>query len=161
MINETYKDLYNVVPLSDEQIDFYVKQYFSVVNPDFVKIVLDKNDRLAAFSIGFPSLAKTLQKTKGKLLPLGFIRLLKALKVNNSVDMLLVAVRPDLQGKGVNSLLMESHGRSMLEKRYQSSSFDPQLENNLKVRSQWKHFTGQQIKSVAAISRIFRLNNSE
>ena len=68
MINEAYRDLY-VVPLTDEQVDFYVKQYFSVANPDFVKIVVDKDNRMVVFGIGFPSLAKTLQKTKGKLCP--------------------------------------------------------------------------------------------
>lgn len=146
MINEAYKDLYNVVPLSDEQVEFYIKQYFGVANPDFIKIVLDKNDRLAAFGIGFPSLAKTLQKTKGKLLPLGFIRLIKALKVNNSVDMVLVAVRPDLQGKGVNSILMKAMTEACWKNGIKIAHLNPQLENNLKVRSQWKHFTGQQNK---------------
>jgi GNAT superfamily N-acetyltransferase len=145
-INEAYKDLYNVVPLNDEQVEFYVKQYFSVVNPDFVNIVLDKDDKLAAFSLGFPSLAKTLQKTKGKLLPLGFIRMLRALRVNNSVDLLLVAVRPDLQGKGVNSLLMKAMAEACWKNGIKVAHLNPQLESNLKVRSQWKHFTGQQHK---------------
>lgn len=146
MINEAYKDLYNVVPLTDEQVDFYIKQYFSVANPDFIKLVLDKDDKLAAFGIGFPSLAKTLQKTKGKLLPIGFIRLIKALKVNNSVDMVLVAVRPDLQGKGVNSLLMKAMAEACWKNGIKIAHLNPQLENNLKVRSQWKHFSGQQNK---------------
>lgn len=146
MINEAYKDLYNVVPLTDEQVDFYVKQYFSVANPDFVKIVVDKDNRMAAFGIGFPSLAKTLQKTKGKLLPLGFIRLLKALKVNESVDMVLVAVRPDLQGKGVNSLLMTAMAEACWKNGIKVAHLNPQLENNLKVRTQWKHFPSSQNK---------------
>ena len=146
LLNEAYRDLYNVVPLSDEQIDFFIKQYFSVVNPDYVNIVLDSNDSLVAFSIGFPSLAKTLQKTKGKLLPLGFIRMIRALKVNNSVDMLLIAVRPDLQGKGVNSLLMKAMTEACLRNGVKVAHLNPQLEDNRKVRSQWKRFTGQQNK---------------
>lgn len=147
LLNEAYRDLYNVVPLSDEQIDFFIKQYFSVVNPDYVNIVLDSNDSLVAFSIGFPSLAKTLQKTKGKLLPLGFIRMIRALKVNNSVDMLLIAVRPDLQGKGVNSLLMKAMTEACLRNGVKVAHLNPQLEDNRKVRSQWKRFTGQQNKT--------------
>ncbi|MDD2502397.1 MAG: GNAT family N-acetyltransferase [Clostridia bacterium] len=146
LINQTYRDLYNVVPLSDEQVEFFTKQYFSVVNPDYINIVLDENDRLAAFSIGFPSLAETLQKTKGKLLPLGFIRILRALKVNNSVDMLLIAVRPDLQGKGVNSLLMKAMTEACWKNGVKVAHLNPQLEDNRRVRSQWKRFTGQQNK---------------
>ncbi len=146
MINETYKHLYNVVPLTEEQVEFYVKQYFSVINPDYVSIVVDKDDKLAAFSLGFPSLAKVLQKTKGKLFPLGFIRILKALKVNSSVDLLLIAVRPDLQSKGVNSLLMKHMAEACWKNGIRIAHCNPQLENNLRVRSQWKRFTGQQNK---------------
>ena len=146
LINEAYSDLYNVVPLSDEQVEFFTKQYFSVVNPDYINLVLDESDQLAAFSIGFPSLAKSLQKTKGKLLPLGFIRLLRALKVNNSVDMLLIAVRPDLQGKGVNSLLFKAMAEACWKNGVKVAHLNPQLEDNRKVRSQWKRFTGQQNK---------------
>ena len=71
--------------------------------------------------------------------------MLRALRVNNSVDLLLVAVRPDLQGKGVNSLLMKAMA-SLLENGIKVAHLNPQLESNLKVRSQWKHFTGQQHK---------------
>ncbi|HHY81777.1 MAG TPA: GNAT family N-acetyltransferase [Clostridiales bacterium] len=156
MINEAYKDLYNVVPLSDEQVDFYVKQYFSIVNPDYIKIVLDKDDRLAAFGIGFPSLAEALKRTKGKLFPLGFVRLLKAMKVNNSVDLLLVAVRPDLQGKGVNALLMKAMAEACWKNGIKIAHCNPQLENNLKVRSQWKHFTGQQNKKRRCYYKDFK-----
>jgi GNAT superfamily N-acetyltransferase len=156
LINEAYKDLYNVVPLTDEQVDFYIKQYFSVVNPDYVTIVLDKDDRLAAFSLGFPSLAEVLQKTRGKLFPLGFLRILKALKVNTSVDMLLVAVRPDLQNKGVNSLLMKAMAEACWKNGVKVAHCNPQLESNLKVRSQWKHFTGQQNKKRRCYFKEFR-----
>ena len=146
MINETYEALYNVVPLSDEQIEFYVKQYISSINPEFLKIVVDCNDNLAAFGIGIPSLAKALQKTKGQLFPFGFMKILKALKVNDSVDLLLVAVRPDLQGKGVNSLLMKSMAESCWKYGIKQANCNPQLESNLKVQAQWKHFTGKQNK---------------
>jgi len=146
LINETYKHLYNVVPLSDEQVKFYIQQYFSVINPDYVNIVLDKEDKLAAFSLGFPSMSKVMQKTKGKLFPLGFIRMLRALKVNNSVDMLLIAVRPDLQSKGVNSLLMKAMAEACWKNGVKIAHCNPQLESNKRVRQQWKHFPSQQNK---------------
>jgi len=161
MINEAYKNLYNVVPLSDEQVEFYTKQYFSVVNPDYVKIVLDKDDRLAAFGIGFPSLAEALQKTKGKLFPLGFVRLLKAMKVNNSVDLILVAVRPDLQGKGVNALLMKAMAEACWKNGVKIAHCNPQLESNIKVRSQWKYFPGQQNKKRRCYIKEFQAQQTK
>ena len=55
-----------------------------------------------------PSLAEALQKSHGRLLPLGWFYLLKALFMKRRakmLDLLLVAVKPEYQNKGVNALL--------------------------------------------------------
>jgi len=146
LINVAYKDLYNVVPLTEAQIEFYIKQYFSSINPDFIKLVVDKDGKLAAFGIGIPSLGKALIETRGKLVPFGFLKLLKALKKNDSVDLLLVAVRPDMQNKGVNSLLMTSFAEACWKNGIKTAYCNPELETNFKVQGQWKHFPTTQHK---------------
>ena len=80
LINETYKDLYGFVELTDRQIDFYVKQYFSFIRPEYVPIVLDEHNKLAAFGITMPSLNNALKKINGKLFPFGFIHILREMK---------------------------------------------------------------------------------
>ncbi|HZK34836.1 MAG TPA: GNAT family N-acetyltransferase [Bacillota bacterium] len=146
LLNEAYKNLYSVVALSKAQIDFYIKQYFSSINPDFVKIILDKDGELAAFGIGIPSLGQALIEAKGKLVPFGFLKLLKALKKNDSVDLLLVAVRPDMQNKGVNSLLMTSMAEACWKNGITTAYCNPELESNHKVQGQWKYFDTTQHK---------------
>ena len=74
--------------------------------------------------------------------------------------MVLVAVRPDLQGKGVNSLLMKAMAEARWKNGIKIAHLNPQLENNLKVRSQWKHFGGK-IRNVAATTRNFRLSRQK
>ncbi len=83
LINNAFKELYEYTPLNDKQIKRYTKQYITILDPDFVKFVLNEKDQLVAYVLGFPSLAKALRKTKGRLFPLGIFYLLKALKKTN------------------------------------------------------------------------------
>ena len=106
VLNESYKGLYGVFPLTEKQIDMYINQYFRLVRHEYISVILDREGRVAAFGVTIPSLAKALRKSWGRLFPFGFIHLLRALRKNDTVDLCLIAVRPDLQGKGVNALLM-------------------------------------------------------
>jgi GNAT superfamily N-acetyltransferase len=140
LINTAYSDLYGVVPLTQRQIDYYTKQYFSFITADFVSLILDKDDKLAAFGITMPSLSKALQRSGGRLFPFGFLHLLKAMRKNNTADLLMVAIRKDLQGKGVNSLLMCETLKSYIRNGIQFAETNHELEDNKKVQSLWEHF---------------------
>ncbi|MBE0529153.1 MAG: hypothetical protein IH629_08140, partial [Thermoleophilia bacterium] len=89
LLQEAYEHLYGVTPLSRKQMDAYIKQYFGFISPDFVPIVVDAKDNLVAFGITLPSLSLALQKGKGRLLPFGFIHLLRALRHNDKGDLYL------------------------------------------------------------------------
>lgn len=146
LINQAYKELYGVVPLSEAQIKAYTKQYFGFINPDFVKIILDRDGQIAAFGVTMPSLSRALQKSGGRLFPLGFIHILKAMKKNDTLDLYLVAVRPDLQGKGVNSFLLTEITRAAIKHGVVKAETNPELEFNSKVQSQWKYYESRQHK---------------
>ena len=87
-----------------------------------------------------PSLAVALQKAKGKLFPFGWWHLLKALKVKRSkiVELLLVAVLPEYQNKGVNALLFADIIPIAKEMGFEYAESNPQLETNHQSQDQWK-----------------------
>jgi len=91
--------------LNDKQIHFYIKLYFSFFRLDTVSVVVDEKDDVVALGIAMPSFTKALQKAKGRLFPLGWYYMLRALKKNDLVDLYLMAVHPNYQNKGVNSIL--------------------------------------------------------
>lgn len=146
LINDSYKDLFGFVPLSDKQIKKYIKQYFGFIVPDYVKILLDAEDKVAGFVIGMPSLTRALQKSRGKLLPFGFIHLLRALKKNKYVDLYLGAIRPDLQGKGADALLMTEITKACIKKGIISAESNIELETNVQVQGHWKYYDSRQHK---------------
>ena len=146
LINEAYKDLYGVVPLTDRQVDAYTKQYFGFVNVDYVRVILDENNKVAAFGIAMPSLSKAMRKSKGRLMPLGFMYILRALKKNDCIDLYLVAVRPELQSKGINALLLTEINKSAVRNGILKAETGPELESNTKVQALWKHYETRQHK---------------
>lgn len=146
LINETYKDLYGFVELTDKQIDSYVKQYFSFIRPEYLPIVLDENNKLAAFGITMPSLNKALKKINGRLFPFGFLYILREMKKSNSLDLYLTAVRTDLQNKGVNALLIDQINKVCIKNGIKHVETNRELETNEKVQAQWKLYDARQHK---------------
>ena len=127
-------------------MDDYTKQYFGFIKPDFVPVVLNDQDEVVAFGITMPSLSKALQKTKGRLIPFGFLHLLRALKKNNRADLYLVAVKPELQGLGLNALMISKVFETFTKDGITKAESNPELETNTQVQAQWKHFEHRQHK---------------
>ena len=146
LINDAYKGLYSVVPLSAAQVQFYTKAFFGFVDHDYVKLVLDEDGRVAAFGLSMPSLSRALQKNRGRLFPLGFIQVLRALRRNDRLDLLLTAVRPDLQNRGLGAVLMLETWKTAATRGIRLAEAVPQLEGNTKIRAQWENFESRQHK---------------
>ncbi len=146
LINTTFADLYGVIPLTERQVNYYTRQYFSFIKTDFVSLVADHEGKLAAFGITMPSLSAALQKANGRLFPTGILHLLKAMRTNTIIDLYLVTIRPDLQGKGVNAILMNELTRSCIRHGIQFAESNPELEKNSKVRALWEYYETRQHK---------------
>jgi ribosomal protein S18 acetylase RimI-like enzyme len=146
VLEESYAGLYGVVKLTDEQIDNYTKQYFSFIQPEFVSVVLDREDAVAAFAISMPSLTKALQRSRGRLFPFGFIHVLRAFRKNDEADLYLIAVRPDLQSKGVNAMLLCDLGRTFIKRGIKKVHTHPVLETNVRVPAQWKELGSKSLQ---------------
>jgi hypothetical protein len=146
LINKSYKDLYGFVELSDKQIDMYVKQYFGFIKPEYLPIVLNEQNEMVAFGITMPSLSSAFQKCKGKLFPFGFIHVLKAMKNNPGLDLYLTAVRPDMQDKGVNAIIISEINKTINKNNIKFVETNRELEDNSKVQAQWRFFEHRQHK---------------
>ncbi len=144
LINVSYKDLYGYVPLTQKQIDYYTKMYFDMVNPKYVGMVVDKDDKLIGFGLGFLSLSKAMQKAKGKLFPLGWFYLLKAMYFNDTIDLLLHAVHPDYQGKGVPAVFYEKMTQACIDNGVTKAITSHILEDNKPSLQMFKNFKHRQ-----------------
>jgi len=140
LLNLCYKDLYGFTKLNEKQIAFYIKLYFSFFRLDTVSIVVNEKDDVIALGIAMPSFTKALQKAKGDLFPLGWFYMLRALKKNDVVDLYLMAVHPEYQNKGVNSIMFADIMPNSNKNGYKFAESNPELETNTKMSSQWGSF---------------------
>ena len=107
VLDAAYQKLYNYQPMTQQQKQYYCKMYFPILNFDFVTMVANERDEIVAVGLGMPSLSEALRKCQGKLFPFGWYHLIKALKATKMTDfdLLLIAVRPDYQDKGLTALI--------------------------------------------------------
>ncbi|MDO4572248.1 MAG: hypothetical protein Q4C13_02680 [Clostridia bacterium] len=147
LFNETYRVLFGVVPMTDEQMIKYTSEYLPMVDRRTTSFVYNERDEMVAFGICCPSLDAAMQRNRGRTLPFGWIPLLRALKgKNRQLDMLLIAVRPDLQGAGVNAIIIDDMHKKLIAAGFESAETGPMLEMNEQMLSQWKRFDSEMIK---------------
>ncbi|MBQ5936233.1 MAG: N-acetyltransferase [Bacteroidaceae bacterium] len=140
LLNEAYSQLFGYTPHSDEEADAFVSQYIKMLDLKMLPMVEDEKGDLIACSITMPNLSRALQKSKGRMFPLGWYHLLRALKFKHEdeVELLLIAVHPEWQALGINALIFADLIPVFNEKGFRSAETGPMLEDNLKVLTQWK-----------------------
>lgn len=148
LINEAFKPLFGYSELSQKQIDQYVKMYLPILDLKLVSLITEADGQLIGVGISMPSLSRALQKAKGKMFPFGWWHLLKTLKFNKPklLDLMLVAIKPEYQGKGINSLLFYDLLPIYIKEGYEYVETNVELESNEKVQQQWIYFERRQHK---------------
>ncbi len=140
LFSETYSKLSTFVPISDTEIEYFKKKFINFINPEYIKFVVDKNDKLIAFAVVMPSFSRALQKAKGKLFPLGIFHLLKARKQSKDAIFYLIGVHPDYQNKGVTAIIFDEFYRVFALKGIENCIRTPELEENEAIRKIWEDF---------------------
>jgi len=143
LLNEAYKDLFGFSELTKKQIDKYIGLYLTFVNIDLVSLVADADDRLVGVGVSMPSLARALQKSHGRLLPLGWFYLLKALYLKNGtegVDLLLIGVAKEWTNKGIPAIMMADLVPTYIRMGYKWGESSCELEDNTRVQAIWEPY---------------------
>ena len=155
LINEAYDQLYGYSPLTPRQIDYYIDMYLGILRLEYVSVIVDADDRLVGVGISIPSFSQALRKSGGRLFPKGWFHMLRALKGHNDViDLMLVAIKPEYQNKGVNALLFSDLIPIYIKNKIKFAESNLELESNESVQGQWQYFERRQHRR----RRAFRKN---
>ncbi len=138
--NQAFNDLYGFFPVTVKVEEYYIKQMKSLVKLDYLWFVTDKEDKVIGFGLMMPSLGMANKKSKGKLLPFGWLRLMKAIKKFDVIDFYFIAVDPKNQGQGVLTLIMEDGIKMGIRDGVKYAETGPELEENFQIQAQWKDF---------------------
>lgn len=148
LINETYCKLYGYSLLSEKQIDQFVDTYLGVIDMDMLAFVEDRDGNLIAAGLAMPSIAKALQKCNGEMVPFGWYHLLKNMywKRPDTLELLLIGVKPEWQSRGVNSLIFVDLLQRYKKMGFKYAETNANLETNTKVQAMWSVFEKEQHK---------------
>ena len=148
LFNEAYAPIFGFSEISIEQADIFLKKYLRLIDWELIPIVINEQDEIVGVAVTMGSLSKAMQKAKGKLWPFGWWPLLKALKwcPEDNAEMLLVAVRPDYQGLGVNALFFDDLIPIYNKYGFRWAETGPQLEDNVRELTQWKPLQPEYVK---------------
>jgi len=144
VLNEAFKVLPGVVPLTREQADKYITEYIKFISTDYLSVVMDKNGKIAGYGVAVPSLGQAIRKSNGRLFPLGLFRLLRALKHNVSLDLYFIAVRPDMQNTGVSAVILNEFQKNAIKNGIKWAETGPEMEDNARVQALWKGYESRQ-----------------
>ena len=71
----------------------FAAQYLPILDPEFVKVVVNGEQQVVAFVVAMPDMSKGIQKAKGNIFPFGFLYILNAMRKSNQLDLLLAPLK--------------------------------------------------------------------
>ncbi len=146
LLNETFASIYGFVPFTLKEMDDFANRYLYLINPRFIKIFTDKNDNVISFLVAMSDISEGIKKSKGYLLPFGFIPLLISGRKSKQLNLLLGGIAPEYQGKGLDVMM----GIKLIESAKKAGKVvidsHLELETNYKVRAEMEKMGGQVYK---------------
>lgn len=141
-----YRDLYGTVPISKEAQDELVNQFMLIVNKEYAVFICDENERVVGFGLCFPGIGDAVKKSGGRLTPSTLVKILKTVKNPETIDLGLVAIRPEYQNAGINAVIIDGMLEILQKGKVKKCETNLNLESNTAVRAQWKYFNARQHK---------------
>lgn len=141
VLDHAYADLQSYVPLAQFQIDHYKEKYIKFLNPKFICIVQNAENKVVGFAITMPSMSAAFQKANGKLFPFGFWHLLQSSKKNTHAEFYLIGIEPEYQNKGIPVLIFNHFYNVYMDFGIETVETNPQLSENTKIQQLWRNFS--------------------
>ncbi|MEE4116105.1 MAG: hypothetical protein V2I37_08050 [Marinilabiliaceae bacterium] len=151
LLNETFKNIYGFVPLTDREKKDFARRYLPILDPAFIKAAKINNE-LVGFVISMPDISSGMLKARGRLFPFGFIHILRAVKKSNDLLMLLGGVKEEYRGRGVDAIMGSKILESASKSRMKTIDSHLVLEKNKQMRAEYERIDAKIIKTF----RIYR-----
>ena len=120
LYNTTLGDHPEDYPLTDEELAQVVKDLITVASPDLIKI-LEYDEKIVGYLFAFADISTILRKNKGKLTPLGILRLIIGLKTSKKVLFNGMGILPEYQRLGGNALLYSELSKTVRSRNFKKA----------------------------------------
>lgn len=145
-LTQSYGHLDGYVPIVGKARKEMLDQFATIVNTRYISFLVDEHGKVAGFGICLPSICDAVIKSNARMLPLGWARLLKAIKAPKELEMALIGVRKDYRNSGINSIMITRIMNNIIEDGIEKIESNPMLEHNHNILNQWKFAEGEIVK---------------
>lgn len=135
LINETYTDIYGFAPLLDIESKEFSERFLPLLNPEYIKVVVDSQNVVVAFVVAMPDISEGFRKANGRLFPFGFIPILRSFKKSGQLNLLLGCVKTSLRNSGLHALMAVSMYESAHKGNLTFIDSHLVMEDNTKMRA--------------------------
>ncbi len=142
LINRTFTDIYGFIPFTEKEMDDFANRYLFLINPKFVKLIVNDANEVISFVIAMSDISKGIRKSRGYLIPFGIFHVFSAGRKSKQLNLLLGAIDPEYRGRGLDVIM----GIKMLEsaRTLGKTTIDThlELEYNTNVRAEMERLGG-------------------
>ncbi len=156
-----YAKLYGTMPITNEQRRELISQFMAVINIDYAVFICNEAEEVVAFGLCFPSIGDALKKSGGRLNIPTLMKLMRTVKNPKTLDLGLVAVRPEYQNSGINAVILNGMVEILSDGRIEKCETNLNLETNTQVLAQWKHLTARHHKRRRAYIKNIETENKD
>jgi ribosomal protein S18 acetylase RimI-like enzyme len=147
LVNDTFREIYGFMPFTLEEMDDFANRYLLIMDPRFIKVVVDGSDDVVAFILAMPDISKGIQRSRGYLLPFGFFQILFAGRRSHQLNLLMGAIRPDYQNRGLDTIMGSAMLESARKRGMDTIDSHLEMESNKKVRAEMEYMGGEVYKT--------------
>lgn len=120
--NEAFGAVPEFVPIGEDEIWVIAEKILSIANPQLLKLVF-KHDKLVGFLFAYPNINKGMQKARGRLFPLGWWHLKRAIRTTKAVDLNGIGLLPEHQGVGAGAILYTEMEKTIHDYGFEHADF--------------------------------------
>ena len=156
LLNRTFTEIFGFVPFTDAEMDDFANRYLFLINPRFIKIVVNEQSEVVAFIVGMSHIGEGIQKSKGYLFPFGIFQIFASARKSKQLNLLLGGIDPAYRGKGLDVLMgvkmiasAHNQGKTVIDSHLE-------LETNIKVRAEMEKMGGKVYKRFRIFGKDLR-----
>ena len=153
LINETFTQIYGFMPFTLEEMDDFANRYLLIMDPRLIKVVVNEKGETVAFVIGMPDISKGIKRSRGYLIPFGILHILYAGRRTRQLNLLLGAVHPDYQNRGLDTIMGSAMLESARKQKMEYIDSHLEMETNAKVRAEMEYMGGEVYKRYRVFGR--------
>jgi len=146
LYNSSFADVWGFVPMHPDEFRDRAERFRRFYSPELV-VFAEVAGEMVGFALALPNINEVLAPLRGRLFPLGWLRLARTISRIRSARVVLLGVRPGFRGRGIAILLAEELAAAGRECNIQDGELSLVQASNDPIRHSIEALGGKPVKT--------------